>query len=73
MTHLNRPHATSDFDAPRSIVFQAFTDLNHVDHWYGPRGLTTETVDMDVRPGGAWNYVMRHEQYGEFKNRVLYR
>jgi uncharacterized protein YndB with AHSA1/START domain len=37
------------------------------------RGFKTETTDMDVRPGGAWNYVMRHRQYSEFKNRVVYR
>jgi uncharacterized protein YndB with AHSA1/START domain len=30
-------------------------------------------VDLDVSPGDAWNYVMRHQQYGEFKNRVVYR
>lgn len=64
---------TRVFNAPRAIVFQAFTDPKHVDHWYGPRGFKTETTNMDVRPGGAWNYVMRHQQYGEFKNRIVYR
>jgi len=29
------------FDAPRDVVFQAFTDPKHIDHWYGPRGFTT--------------------------------
>jgi uncharacterized protein YndB with AHSA1/START domain len=61
------------FDAPRDVVFQAFTDPKHIDHWYGPRGFKTKTLGMDVRPGGAWNYVMHHEQYGSFKNRVRYR
>jgi len=60
------------FNAPRDLVFQAFTDPKHVDHWYGPRGFTTKTVGMDVRPGGAWNYVMHHKQYGSFKNRIRY-
>jgi uncharacterized protein YndB with AHSA1/START domain len=64
---------TRIFDAPRKMVFDAFTDPKQVDHWYGPRGFTTETLDMNVRAGGAWNYWMRHEQYGEFKNRVVYR
>ena len=64
---------TRVFNAPRTIVFQAFTDSKHVDHWWGPRGFKTETANMDVRPGGAWNYVMRHPQHGEFKNRVVYR
>jgi uncharacterized protein YndB with AHSA1/START domain len=78
---MNGPDTTADrqivitrvFNAPRTVVFQAFTDPKHVDHWWGPRGFKTETADMDVRPGGAWNYVMRHEQYGEFKDRVRYR
>jgi uncharacterized protein YndB with AHSA1/START domain len=64
---------TRVFNAPRTLVFQAFTDPQHVDHWWGPRGFKTETANMDVRPGGAWNYVMRHQQHGEFKNRVVYR
>lgn len=69
---------TRVFNAPRTVVFQAFTDPKHVDHWYGPRGFKTETTDMDVRPGGAWNFVMRGagigaQQYCEFKNRVVYR
>src|SRR5260370_356198 len=78
---MNRPDSTADreivitrvFNAPRATVFEAFTDPRHVDHWWGPRGFKTETSDMDVRSGGAWNYVMRHQQYGELKNRVVYR
>jgi uncharacterized protein YndB with AHSA1/START domain len=64
---------TRVFNAPLELVFQAFTDPKHVDHWYGPRGFITTTSDMKVEAGGSWHYVMRHEQYGEFKNRVVYR
>jgi len=78
---MNGPATTADreivitrvFNAPRPIVFQAFTDPKHVDYWWGPRGFKTETADMDVKPGGAWNFVMRHDQYGVFKNRIVYR
>lgn len=63
---------TRVFDAPRDLVFQAFTDPEHVDHWYGPRGFTTTTSAMDLKVGGAWHFVMRHSEYGEFKNRVVY-
>ena len=78
---MNGPDTTADrqiaitrlFNAPRTVVFQAFTDPKHVDHWWGPRGFKTETTEMDVRPGGTWNFVMRHQLYGEFKNRVIYR
>jgi uncharacterized protein YndB with AHSA1/START domain len=64
---------TRVFNAPRELVFEAFTNPKHVDHWYGPRGYSTKTSDMDVRPGGVWNFVMRHEQYGVFNNRIAYR
>jgi uncharacterized protein YndB with AHSA1/START domain len=57
---------TRVFNAPRELVFQAFIDPKHIDHWYGPRGFITETSDMNVKAGGAWHYVMRHEQYGEW-------
>ncbi|MBM3266977.1 MAG: SRPBCC domain-containing protein [Candidatus Sericytochromatia bacterium] len=61
------------FDAPRDLVFEAWTDPRHVDRWMGPRGFTTTTSEMDFRVGGSWRYVMRHEQYGSFENVVTYR
>ena len=45
------------FDAPRELVWQAFTDPEKVPLWWGPHGTTTTVVEMDVRPGGAWRYV----------------
>jgi uncharacterized protein YndB with AHSA1/START domain len=45
-------------NAPRELVFQAWTDPEHVDKWWGPTGFTNETYEMDVRPGGVWRYMM---------------
>jgi uncharacterized protein YndB with AHSA1/START domain len=45
------------FDAPRELVWKAFTDPDRVPRWWGPKGTTTTVVEMDVRPGGAWRYV----------------
>jgi uncharacterized protein YndB with AHSA1/START domain len=45
------------FDAPRDLVWKAFTDPERIPHWWGPNGTTTTVVDMDVRVGGAWRYV----------------
>ncbi len=61
------------FDAPRELVFQAWTDPEHIDRWMGPRGFVTTTSEMDFRVGGMWRYVMRHDQYGTFQNLVKYR
>lgn len=50
---------TRTFDAPRKLVFEAWTDPKHLARWWGPRGFTTTVREMDVRPGGAWSYAMR--------------
>ena len=41
---------TRVFDAPRELVWQAWTDPEHVVRWWGPKGFTTTIETMDVRP-----------------------
>ena len=50
---------TRDFDAPRDLVFRAYTEPELVARWMGPRRLTTEIVEWDVRHGGTWRYLSR--------------
>ena len=45
-------------DAPRELVFEAFTELAHLSRWWGPEGFTTTTRAFDFRVGGAWDFVM---------------
>jgi uncharacterized protein YndB with AHSA1/START domain len=45
-------------DAPPDRVWRALTDPRQLPHWWGPRGFTTTVQEMDLRPGGAWNFVM---------------
>jgi uncharacterized protein YndB with AHSA1/START domain len=42
------------FDAPRELVYRAFTDPDHLAAWWGPIGnsLPRDEIDFDVRPGG---------------------
>jgi uncharacterized protein YndB with AHSA1/START domain len=51
---------TRVFDAPRDLVFRAWTDPGQIAQWFGPEGITTplSTVSMDVRPGGLWQLRM---------------
>jgi uncharacterized protein YndB with AHSA1/START domain len=41
-------------DAPRNLVFDAFTQQKHIEGWWAPRGAITH--EMDVKPGGVWRY-----------------
>jgi uncharacterized protein YndB with AHSA1/START domain len=47
------------FDAPRRMVFRAWTDPELAVHWWGPRGFAPVSCEMDVRPGGEWRRSMR--------------
>jgi uncharacterized protein YndB with AHSA1/START domain len=46
------------FNAPRELVFAAYTEPDRIAQWWGPKGWSTRNVTMDVRPGGVWHYVM---------------
>jgi len=45
-------------DAPRELVFEAFTEVRHLSHWWGPDGFTTTTRAFAFRVGGEWDFVM---------------
>ena len=64
---------TRVFDAPRELVYQAYTDPNHVPHWWGPRRMTTTVDTMDVRPGGAWRFVHHDPEGNEYGFRGEFR
>lgn len=57
---------TREFDAPRALVFKAFTDPNAVSKWWGPRDLSTKVDKMEVRPGGIWRFINRDAGGDEF-------
>jgi uncharacterized protein YndB with AHSA1/START domain len=64
--------ATRVFDAPRELVFQVWTDAKHVSNWWGPRGFTTTTYEMDVRPGGVWRHVMHGPDGRDYPNEIVF-
>jgi uncharacterized protein YndB with AHSA1/START domain len=45
-------------DAPRELVFDAWTDPEQLGSWFGPKGLTIETHEIDIRVGGVWRFDM---------------
>lgn len=63
---------TRVFDAPRAIVFDAYTNPEHLPHWFGPRGWTLPVCEIDLRPGGAWRFVLRGPDGTEMGMRGVY-
>jgi uncharacterized protein YndB with AHSA1/START domain len=61
------------FDAPRELVFEAWTEPKHMVQWWGPRVMTTPVCEMDVRPGGAYRIVMRGPEGEEYPEKGTYR
>lgn len=60
------------FDAPRELVFAAWTDPDHIGEWWGPTGFTTTTDTMDIRPGGVWRFVMHGPDGIDYPNKIVY-
>jgi uncharacterized protein YndB with AHSA1/START domain len=55
-----------EFDAPRDLVFRAYTDPELVVQWLGPRDLTMRIEEYDVRDGGKWRYVSADADGNEY-------
>jgi uncharacterized protein YndB with AHSA1/START domain len=64
---------TRVYDAPRELVFRAYTDPQSYPHWWGPRGVTTRVDVMEPRPGGRWRFVTRDAEGREDAFRGEYR
>jgi uncharacterized protein YndB with AHSA1/START domain len=60
------------FDAPRELVWSAWTDPNHLAQWWGPNGFTTTTSAYDLRPGGTWRFVMHGPDGRDYQNLVTF-
>lgn len=59
-------------DAPRALVFKAWTDPEHAMKWFGPSGFTCKLHEMDVRVGGRWRFDMIAPDGKVYPNRIEY-
>ena len=66
------------FDAPRALVFEAFSKAEHLRNWFSPKGWSTTVCNVDFRVGGVWHFCMKctdesKEYYGqESWSKVVY-
>src|SRR5688500_13701135 len=59
-------------NAPRELVWGAFTDPKHLEQWWGPNGFTTKTKEFSFIPGGAWRHVMVGPDGAEYPNESIF-
>ena len=68
VSETERMVVTRVFDAPRELVWKAWTDPKYVMQWWGPKGFTAPFCEMDFRVGGKFLYCMRAPDGQEFWN-----
>lgn len=56
---------TRTFDAPRELVWRAWTEETELADWLRPFGVSTDSVSFDVRVGGSYTYTMTNDETGE--------
>jgi len=59
-------------NAERELVFQAYTDPEHVGQWWGPKGFTSTIHEMDARPGGVWRFILHGPDGVDYKNQIVF-
>jgi uncharacterized protein YndB with AHSA1/START domain len=64
--------ATRIFAAPRELVWKLWTEPEHLTKWWGPKGFATTISEIDVKPGGAWHFVMRGPDGKNYPNKTVY-
>jgi uncharacterized protein YndB with AHSA1/START domain len=61
------------FDAPRDLVWKAFTEPQRMQEWWGPKGATVIKSEMDLRPGGSYLYALRTSDGNTLWGKFVYR
>lgn len=59
---------TRIFDAPRELVFEAWTNEEHLSKWWGPNGFTSPFQKFEMKPGGIWEFIMHSPDGVDFPN-----
>ncbi|MFC5045636.1 SRPBCC domain-containing protein [Aquimarina hainanensis] len=60
------------FDAPLSLVWEAWTTAEHIAHWWGPKGMKTTIIEHHFEEGGTWKYSMIMPDGNEFLSEGTY-
>ncbi|MFL5618016.1 MAG: SRPBCC domain-containing protein [Gemmatimonadaceae bacterium] len=61
------------FDAPRELLWKAWSAPTHLHRWFGPAGYTTTTHEFAFEPGGVWRFVMHGPDGTDTPNTIVFR
>ena len=63
---------TRILDAPRDLVYEAWTNPRHIAQWWGPKGFTNTIHEMEVKVGGVWRFMMHGPDGTDYPNKVVF-
>ncbi len=64
---------TRVLNAPIELVWKVWTDPEHIKNWWGPNGFTNTISEMDVKPGGNWEFIMHGPDGQDYKNKSVFK
>jgi uncharacterized protein YndB with AHSA1/START domain len=64
--------STRVLDAPRELVFRAFSEPDHLACWWGPKGFRNTFHEFDPRPGGFWRFTMHGPAGSDYENESVF-
>jgi len=60
------------FQAPRELVYKAWTDPRHLPQWWGPKPFTLTVADIEIKTGGVWNFTMHGPDGRDYPNKITF-
>src|ERR1700761_3132189 len=66
-------HISRTLNAPVELVWEVFSNPEHIMQWWGPEGFTNTLEVMDLQPGGDWNFIMYGPNGMNFPNHSVFR
>ena len=60
-------------NAPRELVWEVWTNPEHIKNWWGPEGFSNTISTMNIEPEGVWEFVMHGPDGTDYKNKHIYK
>ena len=60
-------------DAPVALVWEVWTNPEHIKHWWGPKGFTNTIEKMNMEAGGEWIFIMHGPDGENYPNKIIFR